>query len=295
MAIETIVFDPDGDVVFRLRYPTDNNTATPSNTPSNASAHPRPHPLNHRRKHMTLSSPVSKAMLRGNFEEGQALRSIGSVQVQLPHDEPNPFKILLHIEHGMYSEVPNQVDSANLRGVSILVDKCRMKVAVSLYVERIWTPELSSSLSTSYLAECYLWLDVSWVFGTSAEFKKITMRLVEEIPGDFLTHIGNGFMIPDSVLTCNGMVLGALLLCSASAGIYPLPAAPYADLTIKTLAKTFRSLGIVSLCDIARRKDVYNVPYLNRSQGQKKYLEEQVTTCMAKAQDFDLDSFVRRY
>lgn len=49
-------------------------------------------------RHLMLASPVFKAMLQhSNFKEGDELHSTGSVEVPLPDDDPDAFKILLDI------------------------------------------------------------------------------------------------------------------------------------------------------------------------------------------------------
>jgi hypothetical protein len=49
-------------------------------------------------RHLMLASPVFKAMLQhSNFKEGQELHVNGKVEIPLPDDDPEAFKILLDI------------------------------------------------------------------------------------------------------------------------------------------------------------------------------------------------------
>jgi hypothetical protein len=49
-------------------------------------------------RHLMLVSPVFKAMLQhSNFKEGNELQTNGKVEVPLPDDDPDAFKILLDI------------------------------------------------------------------------------------------------------------------------------------------------------------------------------------------------------
>jgi hypothetical protein len=51
-------------------------------------------------KHLMLASSVFRAMFQGEFKEGNALRSTGSVEKELHDDHPEALLILMDIIHG---------------------------------------------------------------------------------------------------------------------------------------------------------------------------------------------------
>jgi hypothetical protein len=93
-------------------------------------------------KHMTLASPIFKAMLRtGTFSEGQELARRGKAEINLPEDDPTAFTILLNVIHGHGSRLPFIVDLGN-PGRQIPDARCSI-----LGVKRIhrWVVEASVS------------------------------------------------------------------------------------------------------------------------------------------------------
>jgi hypothetical protein len=128
MAMELQTFDPDGDLVLILcqhlgeqeTQPDEDNEDTlgssdeisPILTDDFASSNTlvqyptcnlKSDPAKEIRmlvssRHLMLASPVFKAMLQhSNFKEGEELHSTGKVEVPLPDDDPDAFKILLDI------------------------------------------------------------------------------------------------------------------------------------------------------------------------------------------------------
>ncbi|KAL2071691.1 hypothetical protein VTL71DRAFT_12926 [Oculimacula yallundae] len=195
MGVETITFDPDGDLIFHLQCPSAVDTANVSSTPTDESLEPlgsdcsADNPQTEVKmlvssRHMTLASPIFKSMLRGNFQEAQALKSTGNAEIPLPDDDPGPFTILLNIVHGLFSKVPDK----------------RMEGTLSLYVEKIWMPELLSSVPIQYQPDLFLWFDITWVFRMPKQFKQITKLLVKGSPGDVLVPAGTISLMSSTVL-----------------------------------------------------------------------------------------------
>jgi hypothetical protein len=68
----------------------------------------------------------------GNFKEGDALRSNGSVEIPFPEDNPDAFLILLKIIHGMTRQVPHDMDFEMMNEIAILVDKYQASLPIRL-------------------------------------------------------------------------------------------------------------------------------------------------------------------
>jgi hypothetical protein len=84
-------------------------------------------------KHMIMASPVLRSMLEdGNFKEGEALRSNGSVEIPFPEDNPDAFLILRKIIHGITRQVPREVDFEMMNEIAILVDKYQASLLIRL-------------------------------------------------------------------------------------------------------------------------------------------------------------------
>ncbi len=179
MAIERLIFDPDGDLILRLTYPEDgeedkehegndeeedsvngdgvsSKLTCPAMTPVESNSNivseirgPSPRELEMlvSSKHLMLVSPVFKAMFSLNFREGVTLRSTGTAEIRLD-DDPSAFSILLYIIHCMTRKVPNEVSLEVLTTLSVLVDKYQMLEIVELHV-RLWLPALENLLPKS--------------------------------------------------------------------------------------------------------------------------------------------------
>jgi hypothetical protein len=233
MALESLSFDPDGDLLLLLTYPPDceDQTEAPDTSPyntgrqidkghgihdlsaitdisdkSNVIAHV--HDLDnsggrHSRqvhmlvssRNMMLASPVFKVMLQHhNLKEGGDRK----VEVPLPDDDPPAFHILLDIIHYRTREVPRQVDLKTMTNLSVLVDRYQMLEVVESYVEW-WIPELKKLLPESFTPDLLPWISICWVFRLPAEFKHLTRVAMRESNGD-IGDLEPDLPIPDRVL-----------------------------------------------------------------------------------------------
>jgi hypothetical protein len=125
-------------------------------------------------KHVSLASPVFKAMLQHKFIEGESLRKDGKVDVPLPDDEPMAFAILMKIVHAQNDTVPTEVDLPTLINIAILVDKYRLHACVSAFTS-LWITLLKPLIPQSCLNKDLLsWLCITWVFRKDVEFNMVT-------------------------------------------------------------------------------------------------------------------------
>ena len=143
-------------------------------------------------KHMMLASPVFEAMLNGNFKEGRTLQSDSRVEVPLPDDDADTFRILLSIIHGRNRSVPRKIDLDRLVQVAVLADKYQMVEAVEAY-SGAWIANLKSTIPAKLCGDLGRWICIAWVFGLAAEFSSTTKTLIqqseEDVPDGFMDYV----------------------------------------------------------------------------------------------------------
>lgn len=115
-------------------------------------------------------------MLEHRFGESQTLRTVGSVEIPLPEDDPDAFLILLNIIHGHLRQVPLQVDLQTLTQLAILVDKYELHERIEVFAG-FWFGNLISTIPNCYTDDIPSWTCVCWVFNKPEEFKRVT-RLI---------------------------------------------------------------------------------------------------------------------
>jgi BTB/POZ domain len=77
-------------------------------------------------KHLTLASPVFKALLRGGFAERTDLDTEDIAQVHLPDDDASAFWLLLYVIHGQPKKVPSTLSLRMLARVTVVIDKYQL-------------------------------------------------------------------------------------------------------------------------------------------------------------------------
>ncbi|ESZ92957.1 hypothetical protein SBOR_6676 [Sclerotinia borealis F-4128] len=236
-------------------------------------------------KHMSLASPVFKAMLqRNNFPEGRELASAGKVKIPLPDDDPDAFAILMCVIHGRTRSIPRDVDLDVLSRISTLVDKYQLHEVVEIMSDR-WISLLEPQLLEVHMDDLLPWLSISWVFEKSDIFKEVTRiaerqsngkigedrhdipipnRVVDAIQKRRLTAITDAYSTVENIINtgkhhctapredafeCSGMVLGTLLQSSTKLGIFPVPDLTDTDLTFNHVINQIRKVEVVALCD----------------------------------------------
>ncbi|CAD6444518.1 9e92c67b-038d-4675-a036-19ccf4c8f26d [Sclerotinia trifoliorum] len=300
-----VTYDPDGDLVLVLTQETELED-TDEGENSEESTEPEPGPRDYLEKnvltneatavredvhmlvsskHMSLASPVFKAMLQANhFKEGRELASAGKVEISLPDDDPDAFAILMCIIHGRTRSVPREIDLDLLSRISTLVDKYQLHEVVEIMSDR-WISQLESELPEELTDDLLPWLSIAWVFEKSSIFKEITRiaerqskgrigedrddipipnRVLDAIQERRLAAITDAYFIVETILhtgkhhctaprkssfECSGMVLGTLLQSSTKLGIFPVPDLTNTDLTFNYVANQIRKVAVVALCD----------------------------------------------
>ena len=159
-------------------------------------------------KHLTLASPVFKAMFQIEFKEGQQLSSHGHVELALPEDNPMALLVLLNLIHGKFRVVPRKLSLWMLTKLAILVDKYEILESTELLLN-LWFEEFESNTASSITDDLLPLMCVSWVFKRSSIFKEVTQRAQLEskdilevetlpVPGSILS------MVPNSIVTIKG-------------------------------------------------------------------------------------------
>lgn len=204
-----IIVDPDGDLILLLSPTIPDFSKSDSSSPANSGAidtldddmstelhiirvieggfsetsqdEPTPIYNDHilvSSKHMSLASPVFKAMLQGGFKEAITLKTTGKLELPLPDDDPPAMKILIHIIHGRMNMVPLNIDLELFTQIAILVDKYECREVVRL-LPPIWSDGLSDSFETSWI-NVARWVCIAWQFELEDEFLIATQIIREK-------------------------------------------------------------------------------------------------------------------
>ncbi|KUJ15816.1 uncharacterized protein LY89DRAFT_783085 [Mollisia scopiformis] len=206
MAPEKQIFDPDGDLTFIL--PSSSSTTTPDTTSSTTRGSSRKHKAPTKEehvhmqvssKHMMLASPVFKAMLTNSFQEGNALREAGKVDIPLPDDDPVVFTIILDIIHNRGRRVPKVVPLKLLALLSAVVDKYQIQEPVAVFSDS-WIKEATEEMSAKRPDELMMWLSIAWVFRHDEKFEEVTGILLRNSTPAFFKNLDEGIPIPHTVL-----------------------------------------------------------------------------------------------
>lgn len=123
--------------------------------------------------HLILASSVFEAMLSRSFKENPILRSVGTLDLPLPDDDPIALLMLLNIIHGQTKDIPLEVDMCMLTRLAILVDKYQLHVVVGI-LSHIWIDRLKANIPKISMKNLKRWLFISWAFRSPSEFKTVT-------------------------------------------------------------------------------------------------------------------------
>ena len=126
-------------------------------------------------RHMSLASPVFRAMLESKFKESQ-LNEQGLYEVQASEWDAEAFVILLDIIHGHHRDVPKRISVEILSNIAIIVDYygCHeiMEFVLTAWLTYLGDPE-------EFVKEDPLrWLFISWVFRQEGLFTVATKMLL---------------------------------------------------------------------------------------------------------------------
>ncbi|KUJ15798.1 uncharacterized protein LY89DRAFT_670340 [Mollisia scopiformis] len=155
-------------------------------------------------RHLMLASPVFAVMLdRYKFKEGTTLHAEGSVDIELPDDDPDAWEVLLNVIHGRTRKVPRKVGLLLLTQIAILVNKYEMLDVVEIFSDTWIRRCLKKGLPEQY-ERCedvvMSWLFIAWVFEKPKIFKPITRTMIHCAPNVFHHDLDLDPPIPNTLL-----------------------------------------------------------------------------------------------
>lgn len=186
--------DPCGDVVLTLDNPNTPFAVLPEDP---VREQPRLEPKESESltyllssRHLSLASPVFKAMLSGVWAEGKKDESDGLFHLQAQEWDSEALATVLNIVHGRWSLVPETTTLQKLASIATIVDYYDIRESMQL-ISSLWMKEFARSLvPNSWCRETILWILVSWVFRHAEIFEQATKVAIlrttreVEIPSD---------------------------------------------------------------------------------------------------------------
>jgi hypothetical protein len=95
---------------------------------------------------------------------------------------------------------------------------------------------------------------------------------------------------PENRLACDAMLLGSLLKSSATRKIYPVPDAPYGEVSFNDLAEKLKGLHVEALCDRIARCQI-NGNYPKPGHGLKEVIQQKIATLEERLSGLDIEDF----
>jgi hypothetical protein len=152
-------------------------------------------------KHLTLASPVFKALLRGGFAESRDLDAGSPAEVHLPDDNAVALWLLLYILHGQLTRLPRKLNLTTLTQIAVLVDKYELHEATEKITDE-WFARSKKRSTAEYehhSDEVLQLLCVSWVFRKHTAFSNTTRLAILYSKGDLATIVADDLPIPAEV------------------------------------------------------------------------------------------------
>ncbi|KAJ4245727.1 hypothetical protein NW762_013851 [Fusarium torreyae] len=174
--------------------------------------------------HLTLASPVFKAMLDGPFSEGIRNQQ-GLYEIKTFDWGAEALLILLDIIHGHHRSTPKTIELTVLLDIAVLVDYYQCHEIVEPFAE-MWIAALGDKTWEDYDSSCMPWMFVSWVFGqekffnhmvaTCLKYCKTPIRTNLPLPSTILEKLEyrRQSLITsslDNFMNCSCMLLGSLM------------------------------------------------------------------------------------
>ncbi|KAK5656644.1 hypothetical protein OQA88_4624 [Cercophora sp. LCS_1] len=175
------MMDPDGDVVITLNNPGApfapwDGASAPA--PREDSKAPQAVKFLASSHHLKLASPVFKAALTGNWQEGTVTKG-GRRQIETSDWDVEALRITLSILHGRTLGISHTLTLEMLCKIAVLVDYYQCHEAFG-FCSSVWIEHLRGSVAKIYGRDLILWLCVSWVFRDSGIFEAATGAAIEQ-------------------------------------------------------------------------------------------------------------------
>jgi hypothetical protein len=124
-------------------------------------------------KHLSLSSSVFRTLLKSGFQEGEALRTNGTVYLSLPDDDVKALSLIMKIIHAQNTQLPPVILLSTLASLAVLVDKYNFHESVTPWAAK-WAGVLGPIDQDDICNELSGWIAISWVFKLPDLFAQAT-------------------------------------------------------------------------------------------------------------------------
>ncbi|TGO16213.1 hypothetical protein BTUL_0031g00800 [Botrytis tulipae] len=221
-------------------------------------------------KHMSVASPVFKAMLQTSSQEGIELKKTGKVELSLRDEDSKAWNILLNIIHGRFRSVPLDINLFMFTQIALLCDKYQMHEVAYAFIP---TWKMSAGHDSVSGEDIPRWIFIAWTFNMKDVLEEITKGLALNYTGNGIQKLFSMTRLPIpqiimdelesskcSIVTrcggdresyrkqCDAMILGMLLKGTIEQGIHPLPTKPYREWSFSTFEKKIKYIKPTSLC-----------------------------------------------
>ncbi|KAL3455279.1 hypothetical protein BJX64DRAFT_297870 [Aspergillus heterothallicus] len=146
-------------------------------------------------KHLSLASPVLKALLTGGWKENVTLLQKGSVEITAESWDLDALLIMLRIIHGQHSLVPRDIDLKMFAKIALIVDYYECSEAMGIAAD-LWISKLQPCPNVM-CRDLVFWMWISWAFRLPEIFQQATSTAMST-SDHAIPHIG--FPIPDGVI-----------------------------------------------------------------------------------------------
>ncbi|KAF7895317.1 hypothetical protein EAF00_007131 [Botryotinia globosa] len=131
-------------------------------------------------KHMSVASPVFKAMLQAS--SGIELKKTSKVELSLRDEDSKAWNILLDIIHGRFRSVPLNINLPMFTQIALLCDKYQMHEVAYAFTP---TWKMSAGHDSVSGEDIPRWIFIAWTFNMKDVLEEITKGLT-------LNYTGNG-------------------------------------------------------------------------------------------------------
>ncbi|KAF2183284.1 hypothetical protein K469DRAFT_635224 [Zopfia rhizophila CBS 207.26] len=133
------------------------------------------------------TSEYFRRMFKGGYRETSPDAADGLRHIEAFYWDPEALLILLNIIHARNKLVPQVVTLEMLAKLAQIVDYYKLTDVVSIWSE-MWIGELKKrTMPTDYCWSSVLWTFISWVFGDSDVFEKMTAVALKQSRGKIQT------------------------------------------------------------------------------------------------------------
>lgn len=128
-------------------------------------------------KHLSLNSPVFKAMLGSGFKEATALQSNGKVEIPLPEDCHEALKVILNAIYGKSHLLPTAPTPKLLSNIAMVLDKYRFP-PIFKHFKALWFDETHHEPSNGSDRNMLSFFGACFVLGCGEDYLQEQFRFV---------------------------------------------------------------------------------------------------------------------